>query len=74
MPRSETADLGVEAGLGEERDRHFKETEEAVHFYDAHVKTGNDVLDTIFNRKSFVAYKTGHPFFLQYPCRTYGHH
>lgn len=30
---------------GEERERLFKETEEAVQFYDAHIKTGNDVID-----------------------------
>lgn len=44
---------------GEERERLFKETEEAVQFYDAHVKTGNDVLDTILTEKSFVCARQG---------------
>ncbi|WP_455502729.1 ATP-binding protein [Blautia sp.] len=44
---------------GEERERLFKETEEAVQFYDAHIKTGNDVLDTILTEKSFVCARQG---------------
>ena len=44
---------------GEERERLFKETEEAVQFYDAHIKTGNDVLDTILTEKSFVCARRG---------------
>lgn len=44
---------------GEERERLFKETEEAVQFYDAHVKTSNDVLDTILTEKSFVCTRRG---------------
>ena len=44
---------------GEERERLFKETEEAVQFYDAHIKTGNDVLDTILTEKSFVCTRKG---------------
>ena len=44
---------------GEERERLFKETEEAVQFYDAYIKTGNDVLDTILTEKSFVCARQG---------------
>ena len=44
---------------GEEREQLFKETEEAVQFYDAHVKTSNDVLDTILTEKNFVCTRQG---------------
>ena len=49
----------VQLVQGEERERLFKETEEAVQFYDAHIKTGNDVLDTILTEKSFVCARQG---------------
>ena len=49
----------VQLVQGEDRERLFKETEEAVQFYDAHIKTGNDVLDTILTEKSFVCARQG---------------
>lgn len=55
---------------GEERDRLFKETEEAVQFYDAHVKTGNDVLDTILTEKSFVCTRQG----IRFSCNIHAEH
>ena len=55
---------------GEERDRLFKETEEAVQFYDAHVKTGNDVLDTILTEKSFVCTRQG----IRFSCNIQAEH
>ena len=39
---------------GKEREKLFKETEEAVQFYDSHINTGNDVLDTILTEKGLV--------------------
>ena len=53
-----------------ERDRLFKETEEAVQFYDAHVKTGNDVLDTILTEKSFVCTRQG----IRFSCNIHAEH
>lgn len=55
---------------GKERDRLFKETEEAVQFYDAHVKTGNDVLDTILTEKSFVCTRQG----IRFSCNIHAEH
>lgn len=55
---------------GEERDRLFKETEEAVQFYDAHVKTGNDVLDTILTEKNFVCTRQG----IRFSCNIHAEH
>ena len=55
---------------GEERDRLFKETEEAVQFYDAHVKTGNDVLDTILTEKRFVCTRQG----IRFSCNIHAEH
>lgn len=55
---------------GEERDRLFKETEEAVQFYDAHVKTGNDVLDTILTEKSFVCTRQS----IRFSCNIHAEH
>ena len=39
---------------GEERERVYREAEEAVMFYDAAVKTGNEALDTILTEKSLI--------------------
>lgn len=38
---------------GEDRDRLFAETEEAIQFYDARIQTGNEALDTLLTEKSF---------------------
>lgn len=42
---------------GEDRQRLFAETEQAIGFYDAYVKTGNSALDTILTEKGMLCAK-----------------
>lgn len=54
----------------EDRKRLFAETENAIDFYDAFVKTGNSVLDTILTEKSLICAK----YKIRFSCNTRARH
>lgn len=53
-----------------DRKRLFAETEDAIDFYDAFVKTGNNVLDTILTEKSLICAKYN----IRFSCNTQVYH
>lgn len=54
----------------EDRKRLFAETEKTIDFYDAFVKTGNNVLDTILTEKSLICAKYN----IRFSCNTQVYH
>jgi hypothetical protein len=51
--------LALEQASGGERQEMLRQTRESVAFYDAHIETGNEALDTILTEKSMVCANRG---------------